>query len=158
MCSTLKLAQVQNFLQRQMYCLHLNFSLNLVIPSNTIRFLGLKIFIKFSQNISVTSFKFFPKIIERIHNLDCSLVYIKHSHGSWRSYDYLSCVEFSLYVNCRSVFAETATGGVLWKDSLKDILPLAQVFFCEFCKIFKNIFFTDHLRSTAFVFVALSNI
>ena len=26
---------------------------------------------------------------------------------------------------------------------------LAQVFFCEFCEIFKNIFFTEHLRTTA---------
>ena len=27
---------------------------------------------------------------------------------------------------------------------------LAQVFYCEFCKSFKNNFFTEHLRSTAF--------
>ena len=26
---------------------------------------------------------------------------------------------------------------------------LAQVFFCEFCKIYKNIFFTEHLWATA---------
>ena len=26
---------------------------------------------------------------------------------------------------------------------------LAQVFFCEFCKIFKNTSFTEHLRTTA---------
>ena len=26
----------------------------------------------------------------------------------------------------------------------------AQVFFCEFCEIFKNIFFTEHLWTTAF--------
>ena len=28
---------------------------------------------------------------------------------------------------------------------------LAQVFSCKFCKIFKNIFFTEHPRATAFV-------
>ena len=28
---------------------------------------------------------------------------------------------------------------------------LAQVFFCEFCEISKNIFFTEHLRTTASV-------
>ena len=28
---------------------------------------------------------------------------------------------------------------------------LAQVFSCEFCKIFKNTFFTEHLRTTASV-------
>ena len=26
---------------------------------------------------------------------------------------------------------------------------LAQVLFCEFCEIFKNTFFTEHLRATA---------
>ena len=29
-------------------------------------------------------------------------------------------------------------------------LSLAQVFPCEFCKIFKNTFFTGHLQATAF--------
>ena len=29
--------------------------------------------------------------------------------------------------------------------------PLAQVFSCEFCEMFKNIFFTEHLRTTASV-------
>ena len=28
---------------------------------------------------------------------------------------------------------------------------LAQVLFCEFCEIFKNTFFTEHLRTTASV-------
>ena len=28
---------------------------------------------------------------------------------------------------------------------------LAQVFSCEFCEIFKNTFFTEHLRTTASV-------
>ena len=27
---------------------------------------------------------------------------------------------------------------------------LAQVFFCKFCEISKNIFFTEHVRTTAF--------
>ena len=27
---------------------------------------------------------------------------------------------------------------------------LAQVFFCEFCEVFKKIFFTEHLRTTDF--------
>ena len=32
---------------------------------------------------------------------------------------------------------------------------LAQVFSCEFCEIFKNNFFTEHLRTTAYVFCVL---
>ena len=32
---------------------------------------------------------------------------------------------------------------------------LAQVFSCEFCKISKNAFFTEHLRTTAFVVLLL---
>ena len=30
---------------------------------------------------------------------------------------------------------------------------LAQVFSCEFCEIFKNIYFTEHLQATAFLWV-----
>ena len=32
-------------------------------------------------------------------------------------------------------------------------VTLAQVFSCEFCEIFKNIFFTEHLLATASVFL-----
>ena len=34
---------------------------------------------------------------------------------------------------------------------------LAQVFFCEFCEIFKNTFFTEHLRTTASRFGDVNN-
>ena len=36
------------------------------------------------------------------------------------------------------------------------IETLAQVFSCEFCKIFKNSFFTEHLRTTASGIVRMS--
>ena len=32
---------------------------------------------------------------------------------------------------------------------LTKLQTLAQMFFCEFCKIFKNTFFAEHLRVTA---------
>ena len=35
---------------------------------------------------------------------------------------------------------------------------LTQVFFCEFCEIFKNTFFTEHLQTTAFVKKIVKNI
>ena len=34
---------------------------------------------------------------------------------------------------------------------------LAQVFSCEFCKISENIFFTEHLRATASVYLHYSS-
>ena len=34
---------------------------------------------------------------------------------------------------------------------------LAQVFSREFCEIFKNIFFTEHLRATAFVMINVNH-
>ena len=44
--------------------------------------------------------------------------------------------------------AEAATGDVLQKKVCNFIKKetLAQVFPCEFCEIFKNTFFTEHLR------------
>ena len=39
--------------------------------------------------------------------------------------------------------------GVAWNSINKE--TLAQVFSCEFCEIFKNTYFTEHLRTTAFV-------
>ena len=30
---------------------------------------------------------------------------------------------------------------------------MAEVFSCEFCEIFKNIFFTEHLRTNASVYI-----
>ena len=59
--------------------------------------------------------------------------------------------------------AEAATRGVLWKKVLLEIsqnsqestcarvffLIKLQDFFGEFCKISKNTFFTEHLRTTA---------
>ena len=51
---------------------------------------------------------------------------------------------------------EAATRSVLWKKVLqacnfikKD--TLGQVFSCEFCEIWKNTFFTEHLWTTASV-------
>ena len=35
---------------------------------------------------------------------------------------------------------------------------LAQVFSCEFCEIFKNTFFTEHLRMTASILWILINL
>ena len=32
------------------------------------------------------------------------------------------------------------------------------MFSCEFCKIFKNIFFTEHLRTTAPVYLIVANL
>ena len=65
------------------------------------------------------------------------------------------------------LFTEAATRGVLYKkDILKNFTKftvnkvkketLAQVFSCEFCEIFKNAFFTEHLRATASVFIKRS--
>ena len=69
---------------------------------------------------------------------------------------------FDKYVRRSSLFAEAATGGVLWKKVFLKILQnsqentcasnfikketLAQGFFWEFCEVFKNIFSTEHLR------------
>ena len=39
------------------------------------------------------------------------------------------------------------------KGVLKNFESLAQVFSCEFCKISKNTFFTEHLRTTASNFI-----
>ena len=46
----------------------------------------------------------------------------------------------------------------LYFNKIADLRPatldsgtLAQVFSCEFCKIFKNNFFTEHLSTTAFL-------
>ena len=58
---------------------------------------------------------------------------------------------------------QAAIGGVLWKKVSLEISQnsqpetcnfikketLAQVFSCEFCKISKNTFFTEHLQATA---------
>ena len=44
---------------------------------------------------------------------------------------------------CQSLFFDKVAGSFIKKEAL------AQVFFCEFCEISKNIFFTEHLRETA---------
>ena len=47
---------------------------------------------------------------------------------------------------CVTVFFNTVAGGAcnfIKKETL------AQVFLCEFCEIFKNTFFTEHLMETA---------
>ena len=45
------------------------------------------------------------------------------------------------------------TGKHLWQslffNRVVGLSPLAKVFSCEFCKIFKNNFFMEHLRATA---------
>ena len=45
--------------------------------------------------------------------------------------------------------------GVAWNSINKE--TLAQVFSCEFCEIFKNTYFTEHLRTTAFVHIPYQN-
>ena len=45
---------------------------------------------------------------------------------------------------------KSTCAGVLKKDSL------AQVFSCEFSKIFKNTFFTEHVWTTASIFISIS--
>ena len=57
--------------------------------------------------------------------------------------------------------AEAATEGVLWKKVFLEISPqacnfikketLTQMFSYEFCEIFNNTFFIEHLQETAFV-------
>ena len=49
---------------------------------------------------------------------------------------------------CQSLFFNKVTGGA---GNFIKKLTLAQVFFCEFCEIFKNTFFTEHLWTTASV-------
>ena len=46
---------------------------------------------------------------------------------------------------CQSLFFNKVAGGSC--NIIKD--TLAQVFSCEFCEIFKNTFFTEHLWVTA---------
>ena len=43
------------------------------------------------------------------------------------------------------------TGKHLYQSLFLKNETLAEVFFCEFCEIFKNTFFTEHLRATASV-------
>ena len=50
---------------------------------------------------------------------------------------------------CQSFFFNKATG-LACNFTKKE--ALAQVFSCEFCKIFKNTFFTEHFWVTIFVF------
>ena len=44
---------------------------------------------------------------------------------------------------CASLFFNKVAGNFIKKETL------VQVFSCEFSKIFKNTFFTEHLRATA---------
>ena len=70
--------------------------------------------------------------------------------------------EAAHFTKSRIHCTEAATRGVLWKKMFLKISQnstcnfiekeaLAQVFSCEFCKISKNTFFTEHLRTTAFI-------
>ena len=63
--------------------------------------------------------------------------------------------QFAIKESCISVFSEAATriAGQACNFIKKE--TLAQVFSCEFCKISKNTFFTEHLPTTASVFYAL---
>ena len=51
-------------------------------------------------------------------------------------------------------FAKNTCAGLRPETLLKKE-TLAQVFSCEFCEIFKNTFFKEHLRTTAFILRAL---
>ena len=54
------------------------------------------------------------------------------------------------------LYAGAATGGVLRKKVFLKIsqeTPI-QVFFCEICEIFKNIYFKEHLLTTASVLLS----
>ena len=69
---------------------------------------------------------------------------------------------------CRSfckLFSEAATRGVLYKKVFLEISKnstllkketLTQVVSFEFCEIYKNTFFTEHLWKTAYLFLILS--
>ena len=48
-----------------------------------------------------------------------------------------------------TICTEAATGGVLWKKLFLKVLLISQVFSCEISKIFRNIYFEEHLRTTA---------
>ena len=66
-------------------------------------------------------------------------------------------------------YSEAGTDGVLWKSVFLKISQnsqpkacnfikkgsLTQVFSCQFCEIFKNTFFTEHLRTIASVYCIL---
>ena len=50
------------------------------------------------------------------------------------------------------LFPEAANRGVQRPATLLKKETLAQVFSYEFCKVFKNTIFTEHLRTTASIF------
>ena len=59
---------------------------------------------------------------------------------------FLNVTKFTGKHMCHSLFFNTVAGGAcnfIKKETL------AQVFLCEFCEIFKNTFFTEHLMETA---------
>ena len=49
----------------------------------------------------------------------------------------------------RMVFTEATTGGALLKKAFLKISQYSQAFSCEYCKIFKNTYFEEHLRMAA---------
>ena len=57
----------------------------------------------------------------------------------------VTCTKYFLTFTLIKLQAET------WHFTKKE--ALAQVFFCEFCEILKNTFFTEHLWTTASVWV-----
>ena len=74
------------------------------------------------------------------------------------SYLEVSCKKGVLKI--RRIHRKTPVPDSLFKWSYGSHLPtllkketLTQVFSCEFCEIFKNIFFTEHLRASASVFM-----
>ena len=75
----------------------------------------------------------------------------KHLHWSCRSSHRRFSIKKGVLKNFAKFTGKHLCQGVLFnKMRLIKNETLAQAFCCEFCEIFKNTFFTEHLRMTAF--------
>ena len=67
----------------------------------------------------------------------------------------IECFVMKLSVRCWSLFL-IKLQALACNFTKKE--TIAQVFFCDFCEIFKNTFFTDHLRANALLFDGFRNV
>ena len=54
-----------------------------------------------------------------------------------------------MFVEISQNLQENTCARVSFLNKVAGLRPLAQVFSCEFCEIFKNTFFIEHVRTTA---------
>ena len=120
------------------YILHFNYFRKLTKNFKT---LDLQILLLLLLRVLITRVQQF---LGNVHykNLNANIFRSSHQRCSIKTGVLKNIAKFTAKHICQSLFFNKIASNFIWKKTL------AHVFSCEFCKIFKNTCFTEHLRTT----------